>query len=168
MTITVDLTSAVSVPLLGVASQTCNVTLGNQPCRIDVFTKHIQVPVIPLYGVTAPPQRGQAVIKTSPPVYAPIDPVFLNLYLNDVLLLGGVLARHNVMMVRNTYFGFVGDLAFNDTEGSDDPQWAGLGQRWQLFYLPTLNVVDTISSLFLLSDSGTVLLDDQGNPILAS
>lgn len=122
-----------TVPLVGVAAQTMSITLGNQPCRIDVYTKQIQVPIIPGHGVADPPQPGGAIF-TIPPVYAAIEPVFLDLYLNDVLVLGGVLARNNVRIVRNTYFGFVGDLSFTDIEGNDDPQWAGLGQRWLLLY----------------------------------
>lgn len=33
------------------------------------------------------------------------------------------------------YRGFIGDFAFVDTRGTDDPQWYGLGSRFQLFYL---------------------------------
>lgn len=129
--------SPLVIPLIGVASQTLSSTLGNQPCAIDVFTKHIQVPVISGHGVSAPPQPGGSIV-TAPPVYAQADPVFLNLRLNDVPVLSGVLARNNVKIVRNPYFGFVGDLSFADTEGNEDPQWPGLGARWLLLYWPDL------------------------------
>lgn len=33
------------------------------------------------------------------------------------------------------YLGFIGDLAFVDTRGAADPQYFGLGSRFQLFYL---------------------------------
>lgn len=125
------------VPLIATASQTLSVSLGNQPCAIDVFTKHIQVPIIPGHGVSAPPQPGGSIF-TDPPTYGEIDPVFLNLRLNDVPILGGVLARNNVKIFRNAYFGFVGDLSFSDTEGDEDPQWSGLGTRWLLLYWSTL------------------------------
>lgn len=130
-------TLPVVVPLLGVASQMMAIVLGNQACTINVYTKHIQVPAYPDPGIPTPPQQD-GIIVTSPPVYAPIDPVFLDLYKNDVLVLGGVLARNNVLIVRNTYFGFVGDLSFADTEGTLDPQWQGLGTRWLLLYWPDL------------------------------
>lgn len=125
------------IPLAGVAAQTLSIQLGNQPCSIDVFTKHIQVPVIPGHGVNTPPQFGGSIL-TVPPVYAEVDPVFLNLRINDALVLGGALARNNVKILRNPYFSLVGDLSFTDTEGDEDPQWPGLGTRWLLLYWPSL------------------------------
>jgi len=91
------------VPLQSVPSQTFAITLGGQPCKIDVIT------------------RG--------------DGLYLNLYVNDVLILGGVAARDRVRLVRDAYLGFVGDLYFFDTQGVSDPQYDGLGARWQLRYL---------------------------------
>lgn len=36
------------------------------------------------------------------------------------------------------YWGFQGDFLFIDTEGDEDPQYSGLGSRWQLiYYSPT-------------------------------
>ena len=32
------------------------------------------------------------------------------------------------------YRGFVGDFQFIDTKGRDDPQYWGLGDRWQMVY----------------------------------
>lgn len=34
------------------------------------------------------------------------------------------------------YKGVVGEFAFVDTQGTADPQFAGLGDRYQLVYLP--------------------------------
>lgn len=33
------------------------------------------------------------------------------------------------------YHGFAGDFAFVDTQGREDPNYTGLGARWQLYYL---------------------------------
>jgi hypothetical protein len=126
------------IPLTGTASQTCSVSLGNQPCSIDVFTKHIQVPVIPGHGVSDPPQSGGTIV-TVPPVYGEIDPIFLNLRVNDKPIVSGVLARNNVRLIRGfcaTLPIFIGDLSFHDIEGNEEPQWPGLGQRWFLLYWP--------------------------------
>lgn len=38
------------------------------------------------------------------------------------------------LLLGRRYLGFVGDLVFMDTQGSDDPQYAGLGTRWVLMY----------------------------------
>lgn len=77
-------------------------------------------------------------IVTDPPAFAEINPIFLDLYINDVLVLGGVLALNNVGLVRDPYLGFVGDLSFTDIQGNEDPQVSGLGIRWLLCYWPNL------------------------------
>ena len=115
------------VPIVPANNQTLSVTLANQPCKINIFTKHIQVPVHP-----------PGSIITNPPIFEAIDPIFLDLYLNDVLVVGGVLCLNRVGIVRNPYFGFVGDLSFADTLGDEDPQVSGLGNRWLLCYWPNL------------------------------
>lgn len=61
--------------------------------------------------------------------------LFLNLYVNDALVIGGVICQHANRIVRQAYLGFVGDLAFFDTLGEEDPQVSGLGTRWRLVYL---------------------------------
>lgn len=61
--------------------------------------------------------------------------LYLNLYVNDALIIGGVIGRDRVRMVRDAYLGFLGDLTWVDTQGIDDPQYEGLGSRWFLLYL---------------------------------
>jgi hypothetical protein len=40
--------------------------------------------------------------------------------------------------VRDEYLGFIGDLAFFDTQGMTDPDWTGLGSRYILgYFFPT-------------------------------
>lgn len=62
--------------------------------------------------------------------------MFLDLYVLDALIVGGVACRNDDRIVRNAYLGFVGDLAFVDTQGEDDPEASGLGSRWILVYFP--------------------------------
>lgn len=63
--------------------------------------------------------------------------LFLNLYVNDALIIGGVICQNANRIVRSKYLGFIGDLAFFDTqEGvTDDPYYTGLGSRWVMNYL---------------------------------
>jgi hypothetical protein len=68
-------------------------------------------------------------------VYTKIGSVFVDLYLNNVLLIGGVIAQNLNPIVRSVYLGFSGDLAFIDNEGSDDPIYTGLGSRFSLAYV---------------------------------
>lgn len=51
------------------------------------------------------------------------NPVFLN-----------VPCRDRVGLVRRKYLGFTGELTFMDTQGTSDPQYTGLNDRWLLVY----------------------------------
>ncbi len=113
------------IPLNVVSSQQLSITLSSQSCTISVYTKHIQIPFVPSGG-----------IPSSPPIYKQIDPIFLDLYVNDALLIGGVLCLNQSLIVRNKYLGFIGDMSFIDTQANEDPQVSGLGNRWQLAYWP--------------------------------
>lgn len=65
---------------------------------------------------------------------------FCHLYVSDVLVIGGVLCENLNRIVRSTYLGFIGDLMFQDTQGSDDPSSPGLGTRFLLCYLEASEV----------------------------
>lgn len=72
--------------------------------------------------------------------------LYLNLSVNDALVIAGVLCLVGVRLVRSSYLGFVGDLAFFDTRlGNPSPTAGappdevasdGLGARYFLAYLP--------------------------------
>lgn len=72
--------------------------------------------------------------------------MFLNLYVLDQLIIGGVLCEVGNPIVRSAYLGFVGDLAFLDTQPGapslaagvppDQIYFTGLGGRYFLAYLP--------------------------------
>lgn len=68
-------------------------------------------------------------------VYQKSRGLFLDLYVNDGPIIAGVLCLNMNRIVRDLYFGFLGDLAFVDTQGSADPVYTGLGARFQLVYL---------------------------------
>lgn len=66
--------------------------------------------------------------------------LFLDLYLSDALLIGGVLCLNDDLIVRDSYLGFIGDLYFHDTLGGSDPYYTGLGVRFVLLWLdPTVD-----------------------------
>lgn len=94
-----------TVPLQPVPSQTLAVNLGGQACQISVYQK--------LYGL------------------------FVDLYVDNgqTPIIVGVLAENLNRIVRSAYLGFQGDLAFQDTQGSRNPDWSGLGTRYLLRYL---------------------------------
>jgi hypothetical protein len=60
--------------------------------------------------------------------------LYCDLYVNDTLIIGGVVCRNLKKIVINGYLGFVGDLLFSDMQGVDDPSSPGLGTRYLLMY----------------------------------
>lgn len=69
-------------------------------------------------------------------IYQTVGGLFVDLYVNNGLIIGGVIAETNNLIVRSAYLGFQGDLAFIDNQsGGDDPYYTGLGTRWSLAYL---------------------------------
>lgn len=91
------------VPVSDAYSQTLNVTLGGQSCRIVIRR-----------------------VSTG---------LFLDLYVSNVAMITGVICQDRNRIVRDVYRGFIGDLAWLDTQGSSDPSSPGLGTRYLLAYL---------------------------------
>ncbi len=58
----------------------------------------------------------------------------MDVLVNDVLIIGGVICQNLNRIVRSLYLGFIGDFAFVDTQGDLDPYYAGLGTRYYLMY----------------------------------
>lgn len=66
--------------------------------------------------------------------------LFIDLYADNTLIVAGVQCENMNRIVRNTYFGFSGDLTFYDQQTDDnglglDPNYEGLGDRYLLVYL---------------------------------
>ena len=67
-------------------------------------------------------------------IYQKSTGMFMDIYVGTSLIIGGVICQNLNRIVRDAYLGFVGDLAFADTQGTDDPTYAGLGTRFLLIY----------------------------------
>lgn len=61
--------------------------------------------------------------------------LYIDLFVNSSPIIQGVICENRNRIVRDAYFGFIGDLAFNDTQGSTDPVSSGLGGQYVLLYL---------------------------------
>lgn len=61
--------------------------------------------------------------------------LFMDVLIGDTLIVAGAICENRNRIVRSAYLGFVGDLAFVDQQGSDDPIYTGLGTRFLLVYL---------------------------------
>ena len=103
------------IPLQPVANQTVAVQLGAQSVSVNVYAK----------------------TALFDPVYEPNGStvIFCDVLLADLPVISGVPCWESNRIVRNTYLGFAGDLAFFDLQGSLDPQVSGLGSRWVLVWL---------------------------------
>ena len=137
------------VPLQPVQSQTSYVTLNGQVCTINVYQKGILPSVKPLVA-NLPNilqlENGYPFESTSRTWLYPAV-VYFDLYVSNVLIVAGVACLNGVALVRSSYLGFVGDLAFYDTQGSSDPVYQGLGTRYQLVYLLPGDVISSVETL---------------------
>ena len=68
-------------------------------------------------------------------IYQKTTGVFLDLTVNENVICQGALVLGQSPIVKNTYLGFVGNLAIIDTQGFTDPTYTGFGERYQLVYL---------------------------------
>jgi len=62
---------------------------------------------------------------------------YVDVYVNNILVIGGVIGLDRNLIVRSTYLGFIGDVFFYDTQGRDDPTWDSMGSRFLFCYLDT-------------------------------
>lgn len=91
--------------------------------RLGTYTLSTAAAVTPQTRVTAyvSTLRPGNQILVDPPPYENTNPIFVDLYVSDALVIGGVLLQNRNAVVRNSYLGFVGDIAVIDTEGNSDP-----------------------------------------------
>lgn len=62
--------------------------------------------------------------------------LYMDLSVNGVPITTGVICLNQKrLLVNRQYLGFVGDLMFIDMQGTEDPQYSGLGSRWQFVYV---------------------------------
>ena len=128
------------IPLAATPAQEFNTTLDGQDCFITIRSKSAfprgWVP-LPQLAVDEAGIPFEAINQGLPLVTDTSEPplLFLDLAVNGTPLLSGVPCLCGVRIVQDVYWGFYGDLAFFDSEGTDDPQWAGLGSRWFLAFL---------------------------------
>ena len=67
-------------------------------------------------------------------IYQKSTGMFMDVYVGTSLIIGGVICQNLNRIVRDAYLGFIGDLAFVDTQGTDDPVYTGFGGRFAFVY----------------------------------
>lgn len=107
-----------TIPGIGpVPSQTFQAVLGGQNCSFSLYT---------LTGY----DFNDLTLET----------VNTNLYMDltvngESITVGAICLNEKRLLINRQYLGFSGDLMFIDTQGTEDPQYTGLGTRWQLVYI---------------------------------
>jgi len=96
------------VPTQALASQVINVLLSNQATTLNIYQKGNNSATLALY---------------------------MDVLLNGALVVGGVVCQNLNVIIRNAYFGYSGDFAWFDTQGTTDPVYTGIGTRYQLWWL---------------------------------
>ena len=95
--------------------------------------------IVPL--LTVPAQAITCTLNDQPcsiNVYQRTTGLYVDVGVNDRLIIAGVIALDRIKIVRDVYLGFVGDLAFWDSQGTSDPDWTGLNSRYFLgYFFPT-------------------------------
>ena len=95
-----------------------------------------QIPINPVPNQTLQVVlNGQSCVLN---IYQLVTGLFIDVYVNDELIIGGVICQNLNSIVRDAYLGFSGDLSFLDTQSQTDPQdpiYTGLGARFELWYL---------------------------------
>ena len=67
-------------------------------------------------------------------VYQKEQGLFVDVAVGETNIVSAALALNETPIVCRNYAGFVGNLVFIDTQGSDDPYWTGLADRYALIY----------------------------------
>jgi hypothetical protein len=97
--------------------------------------------IIPVQAV--PSQSLQVTLanqNTQINVYQRAFGLFCDVYVSNTLIIGGIICENLNRIVRSAYLGFIGDLAFIDTQGTSDPSYQGLGSRFVLAYLEASDI----------------------------
>ncbi len=103
------------VPLQATENQNVQTSLGGQAVQLNVYAKQI----------------GPASLPAT---------LFMDVLVNNSIIVSGVICQDRNRIVRDVYLGFVGDLSFADTQGTSNPVYTGLGTQYLLFYLETADL----------------------------
>jgi hypothetical protein len=93
----------------------------------------LEIPVQPVPNQTLQAQLGGQNCRIN--IAQKNTGLYVDLYVDESLVIGGVIGQNENRIVRSEYLGFIGDLAFVDTRGTTDPVYTGLGSRFKLIYL---------------------------------
>lgn len=68
-------------------------------------------------------------------VYQKTTGLFFDLIVGGVDVIKARICRNRALLVASPYLGFIGDLMFYDTQGTSDPDYTGLADRYALVFV---------------------------------
>jgi hypothetical protein len=68
-------------------------------------------------------------------LYQKMGNLYCDVSVNNAAVITGVICQNLNRIVRDLYLGFIGDVLFYDSQGTDDPSSPGLGTRFVFCYL---------------------------------
>ena len=99
--------------------------------------------IIPLQAV---PNQTLSVVLGNQACQINVYQLFFGLYLdlvaNGIPVRAGISCLNRKRLIRSKYLPFIGDLVFFDQQGTSDPDFTGLGGRFQLAYLEATDLVN--------------------------
>lgn len=99
---------------------------------ITAYTKQGQIPLTQI-----PSQQFNIVLggqNCTIAVYQKDEFVFVDLYVDDILIFAGIKALDRQGIKLAEYMNFDGQIWFEDLNGTENPQYTGFGDRWILYY----------------------------------
>ena len=103
-----------------------------ETANINNYTK---TNIIPLSQV--PSQQFEIVLNNQNCrffVYQKDESVYVDLYVDDVLIFGGMRALDRQGLKIAEYLAFSGQVWFEDLNGTENPNYKGFGERWLFYY----------------------------------
>jgi len=98
----------------------------------------MQIPIQPVPSQTFQVTLDAQLCQFS--IYVKNQCMFMDAVVNGQAIAYAVQCKNLVSLVPTAYLGFSGLLVFNDTQGSSDPVYTGLGSRWVLLYLDSADL----------------------------
>jgi hypothetical protein len=104
--------------------------------------------VVPV--LTLPNQQVQASLNNQAVmlnIYQYDYGLFTDVYLAGSLVIAGVICWNLNLIVRDVYRGFIGDLAWFDSQGTSDPVYTGIGSRFLLMYFTPTDLAQLVDQV---------------------
>jgi hypothetical protein len=91
------------------------------------------IPLKPVANQTTTTILGGQVVRIA--VRQMTTGVYLTAWKDNEVIQSGILCVDRVRMLDSNYDGFIGGFMFIDSQGLENPDYTGIGSRWNLFYL---------------------------------